>query len=290
MKKIAILGCENAHADKFLKFIQENKEFGDVEVMGVYSDDSDAAKKLNEKFGVPVLENYTDALNKVDGLIVTARHGDDHFKFAKPYIETGIPMFIDKPVTITEEDAAEMVDLCRQNNVRLCGGSCYRYNYAVADLKKDVKYSVGDKTLSGYVRGPFIRDNEYGKFYFYAQHLVETVCEIFGRFPLSVYAKENGEQIHVLWHYENYDCVSVFCNNSARVFAARMAEKATKSIDVNLTDEDFYAEFREFHNLLGGAEPTLTYEEFVSPVFIMNAIMRSLESGREEAVRNISAT
>ena len=78
MKRIAILGCENSHANAFLKFIREREEFSDVEVVGVYSDDRTAAEKLRESFGVPVLEDYADAVGRIDGLIVTARHGDNH--------------------------------------------------------------------------------------------------------------------------------------------------------------------------------------------------------------------
>ena len=92
MKRIAILGCENTHADAFLKCIKA--KFDDVSVVGVYSDDRAAAEKLNEKFGVPIMDNYADAVGKIDGLIITARHGDKHYLYSKPYIESGIPMFI----------------------------------------------------------------------------------------------------------------------------------------------------------------------------------------------------
>ena len=41
MKKIAILGCENSHANNFLKYIKENPEFSEIEVVGVYSDEKE---------------------------------------------------------------------------------------------------------------------------------------------------------------------------------------------------------------------------------------------------------
>ena len=46
MKKIAILGCENSHADAFLSCIRKKEEFADVEVVGVYSNDPAAAERL----------------------------------------------------------------------------------------------------------------------------------------------------------------------------------------------------------------------------------------------------
>ena len=95
MKKIAILGCENSHANTFLKFIKENKKFSDIEVIGVYSKDREASEKLRETFGVAILDDYTDAVGKIDGLVITARHGDDHYKYAKPYIFNFINYFSD---------------------------------------------------------------------------------------------------------------------------------------------------------------------------------------------------
>ena len=284
MKKIAILGCENSHADSFLKFIRNKEEFSDIEVVGVYSDDTAAAEKLRAQFNVPVMNDYADAVGQIDGLIITARHGDNHYKYAKPYIASGIPMFIDKPITVKEEEAVEFMRALRENGVRISGGSSLKQDTYVAKLREEALREENGKTIGGIVRAPYQSKNIYGGFYFYAQHLVEMVCEIFGRFPISVTAKQNGKQIHVLFHYEDYDCVGVFTDGIYVYYAARMAEKATTSHEIPNDAGWFYREFKEFYDLLGGEPQSITYEEFISPVFIMNAIERSLASGKEETV------
>ena len=284
MKKIAILGCENSHADSFLKFIRNKEEFSDIEVVGVYSDDTAAAEKLRAQFNVPVMNDYADAVGQIDGLIITARHGDNHYKYAKPYIASGIPMFIDKPITVKEEEAVEFMRALRENGVRISGGSSLKQDTYVAKLREEALREENGKTVGGIVRAPYQSKNIYGGFYFYAQHLVEMVCEIFGRFPISVTAKQNGKQIHVLFHYEDYDCVGVFTDGIYVYYAARMAEKATIGHEIPNDAGWFYREFKEFYDLLGGEPQSITYEEFISPVFIMNAIERALASGKEETV------
>lgn len=288
MKRIAILGCENSHADVFLKFIKEKEEFSDVEVVGVYSDETSTAEKLNEQFGAPVMNDYADAVGKIDGLIITARHGNNHYKYAKPYIDSGIPMFIDKPVTINEEEAIDFMRALMKKNVRISGGSSLKQDVFVRELKQDAENLVGGKTVGGYVRAPYQSENEYGGFYFYAQHLVEMVCEIFGRYPISVTAKQNGKQIHVLFHYEEYDCVGLFCDKNYLYYASRMAEGSAKSSVISVTNTCFYAEFKEFYDMLSSDTQTIKYEDFISPVFIMNAIERSLKNGKEEPVKKIT--
>ena len=285
MKRIAILGCENSHADAFLTFIKGKEEFRDVEVVGVYSDEPEAAEKLHDRFAVPVMKHYTDAVGRIDGLIVTARHGDSHYTFARPYISSGIPMFIDKPITIREEQAIAFMKELWEHGVRISGGSSLKQDEYVRRLKSEAVHEVGGKTLGGYVRAPYQRENSYGGFYFYAQHLVEMVCEIFGRFPRSVTARSNNSQIHVLFHYESYDCVGLFCNNSYHYYAARMAETTSKGFEIPSTNDWFYREFSEFYGILSGEVQAIGYDEFISPVMILNAIVRSLESGKEEPIR-----
>ena len=129
MKKIAILGCENSHAATFLDFIYNTDSYRDVEVVGVYSNEPAASKALNEKYGVKILENYTDAVGQIDGLVVTARHGDLHYEYAQPYIESGIPMFIDKPVTIKESEAIEFMKELKSRGIKVSGGSSLKHDF-----------------------------------------------------------------------------------------------------------------------------------------------------------------
>ena len=106
-------------------------------------------------------------------------------------------------------------------------------------------------------------------------------------FISSVEARKNGKQIHVLFHYESYDCVGLFCDENYVYFASRMAEKCQAAFSIPSSKEWYYKEFKEFYGILSGGKQEISYEEFISPVFIINAILRSLESGKEEFVRSI---
>ena len=286
MKKIAILGCENSHASNFLDFIYNTDKYRDVEVVGVYSNEPDTAKALNEKFGVKVLENYTDAIGQIDGLVITARHGDLHYEYAKPYLESGIPMFIDKPLTIKESDAVEFMNELKARGIKVSGGSSLKHDIGVKTLKSERENLVDGETLGGFVRAPLNADNIYGGFYFYAPHLVEVVSEIFGRYPVSVKAERQGKVTNVKFNYENYTANGVFVDDNYVYYACRMADKSVKGMNLESTKENnwFESEFDEFYSLLGGAESPVSYEDLFSSVFVMNAIDRSLASGKEEKV------
>lgn len=289
MKKIVILGCENSHADQFLNFIKKKPEFSDVEVVGIYSDESAPAERLAKIFNLNVMESYDAAVGQVDGVIVTARHGDNHLKYALPYIDSGVPMFIDKPITIKEDEAVQMARLLKSAGVRVSGGSSLAKEAFVCKLAEDAASETDGKTLGGFVRAPMNSDAKYGGFYFYAQHLTEMVMKIFGRYPKSVSAKKHAEGISVTFHYDSYDINGLFVYDNYLYYAARFAEKSNLGADISLSGNScFYDEFMEFYKLLSGEEQSLSYEDFIAPVFVMNAIDRAMESGREETVARFS--
>ena len=289
MKRIAILGCENSHAGSFLGTIKAHEEFSDIEVVGVYSDEKEPCEKLHEKFGVPILENYTDAIGKIDGLMVTARNGANHLKYLKPYLDSGVPMYIDKPITNTEEDAVELIHELEKRGIRYTGGSCLRHDAFVKSLRDDRIAGVDGDTIGGFVRAPLDPNSPYGGFFFYAPHMVESTLEIFGKYPKSVKAYENGKKITVIFRYEDYDVTGLFVADNSYYFAERHAERGFRSSKLasGAGNDWIYSEFSEYYELLNGGEREGTPEDFIASVFVMNAIKRSIDSGKEEAVNQI---
>lgn len=286
MKKIVILGCENSHADTFLDFIKNDPKYSDVEVVGVHSEDEGAADKLKEKFGVKVLSSYDEAVGKVDGVIITARRGGDHYRFAKPYIASGVPMFIDKPVTISEAEAIEMVKDFEKNGVRMTGGSSCVHVDFVRELKRDRETDFGGKTLGGFVRCPVSLNNDYGGFYFYCEHLIGITSTIFGFYPESVKAFENDGKITVVFRYKDYDVTGLFVDGNYIYYAMRCSVDGVQGSEFPITGESpcFRAEFDEFYDLLNGGKQKKSYSDFIAPVFVMNAVKRSMDGGKEEKV------
>ena len=283
MKKIVILGCENSHANSFLNFIRDNPKYSDVEVLGVYSDDAPAAQKLADEYGVKIMSAYDEAVGQVDGVIVTARHGDNHYKYAKPYIASGVPMFIDKPVTISEEEAIQMMQEFRTAGIRVTGGSSVIHESFVQTLKKEREENVDGKTLGGLVRCPISMKNAYGDFFFYSEHLVGVMSEIFGFYPKSVQAFQNGGNITVVFRYADYDIVGLYTEGYYSYYAERSSENSVHG-EVFPLSICFATEFDEYYSLLCGGEQKKSYEDFIAPVFVLNAIQRSLDSGKEETV------
>lgn len=288
MYKIAILGCENSHANAFLDAVINKKIVEDVEFAGVYSDDTEAAQKLHDEFGVYAAQSYDEFVGKVDGIIITARHGDNHYKYAKPYIESGIPMFIDKPITCSEEDAKEFMEALKNHNIPVSGGSVCALSDYVQELKKAVAEQKYGEILGGFLRAPMNTDNPYGGFYFYTQHLVQVTMEIFGFYPNSVRAVRNGDVCSCLVRYDDYDVNLSFVEMDDKYYAGINCKEAYVG-DLYSLDGLFEREFMEYYKVLTTRQQKASYEDFFAPVYVINAIARALESGCEEMVNRWDA-
>lgn len=285
MYKVAILGCENSHAADFLRVIRD-ENIQDVQVVGVYSCFPGAGEKLRDEFGVIVAESYDAFVGQIDGLIITARHGDNHYKYAKPYLDSGIPMFIDKPVTITESEAREFMQELKSKEIPISGGSTLKHASYIRELKMLVQAGEKGRVCGGFLRAPMDINSEHGGFYFYAQHLVQMVCELFGYDPRAVRACRNGDQVTCTIRYDNFDVSGVYLEHSYVYYAAVNFERHMEGSVFDLNGAAS-REFHDFYHILQGKPQTQSYEDFFAPVFIMNALERAMLSGNEETVNRV---
>ena len=281
MYKIAFLGCENSHVKSFLKLIKQ--DYSDIEVLGVYSEFPGEAEKLCEEFGVPVMASSDALVGQLDGLVINARHGGKHYPLAKAYLNDKIPMFIDKPITASEEDARAFAAELSQKGIRACGGSLLRHPQDIQELKELVNSGEKGQALGGFFRAPILLESEHGGFSFYGQHLVQMVGEVFGYQPKSVRACRTGGEVSCLIRYDSFDVSAVYLDDSNVFYAAVNFPKETVGGGVR-TAGAVNREFKEFYDLLVGGKMQQSYEELFAPVFIMNAIERAMESGQEELV------
>ena len=282
MFKVAILGCENSHANTFIRLVTEDKAVDDVEFVGVFSEEANAMQKIHDQYGIPTADSYDAFVGKIDGLIITARDGKNHYKYAKPYIESGIPMFIDKPITNKSDEAVEFMSELKAHGVRVCGGSSLIHASYIKELADIVK-NDRDAIVGGHMYAPVQLVNKYGGFPFYSQHLIQMILTVFGNDVKSLHAFKTESAINCVFHYEKFNVSADFVDNRYEYFASVSKKDSVIGSTFNL-DGAFLAEFMEFHELLHGAPSPVTYGEFIIPVFIINAIERAIVSGEEEQI------
>ncbi len=281
--KIAMLGVENSHADEFGKLIVGKPEkYGDIEVVGVYSEDEEATKRLIDNgYATYAAKTPDEFLGKVDAVIVVARHGDNHYKYAMPYVKAGIPCFIDKPFCANLDNAKELAETAKANGALLCGGSCVKF---FDEIKHLTRLAKQNRVVGGMVATPINIDNPYGGFWFYTQHLVEMMTTIFGRNVKSVIANcpdEKLRRVTVIFNYGDFDVCGIY-SPSNKFYANVMFENST--LEQGYCDNVLYTFEREldmFVNMVKNGVMLESYDELVYPVKVLDAIKRSYTEKKE---------
>lgn len=280
MKKIAIIGIESTHAQAYLKYIKEDERFCNMEIAGIYSDEGDVAETFAQKYGVRNMENYFDVAGQVDGAIICSRRGSTHYKYALPYIRGGAVMLIDKPTTQSVEDATALANELERVSAKVTGGSILLHDPIVKQLK--VVARENQSLLGGLVKAPIFTNSKYEGFFFYAQHLVDIVCAVFGYDPINVSAQKDGDEIKVTFDYGVLSCTGIYKERSDVFYAELSTVNGTLGgrIAENGLNTLLWESFDEFCALLTDGKNPKPHSELIAPVFIMNKIISSLNDAR----------
>ena len=281
MYKIAMIGVENSHAQGFATMLKNDPEkYGDFEIVGVFSYDGKVADKMVEDGLAPFAANCPDYfLGKVDAVINTARHGDNHYEYSMPYIEAGVPMFIDKPFSVNPQNAKKMIETAREHGAILRGGSSLKFSADIMEFKKNLSEGKYGKLLSASMSAPIFMDSFYANFHFYAAHLAEMLLIAFDLSD-SVHAFAHDEAVVAVAHYKDFD-VSLHYGGYYYSYTAFCENKCFHK-ELGNEEKREQLELDEFCNMIRTGVQPEPYEKLTASVSLMDAIYLSFRTGGTE--------
>jgi 6-phosphofructokinase len=157
----------------------------------------------------------------------------------------------------------------------------------VEEMNKIVQSQEIGKCIGGSVIVPLCYKEEYGGFYFYAQHLVEIMTTIFGEKVTEVFATKTDLAVNVIAKYSDFNVTLNFLQHTYSYGIVLFGEKEFKVSPITFTSEIFSEELKDTLDLLKGGEMKKSYGSFINPVFIMSAILKSIESGKWEKIEKV---
>ncbi len=124
--KVAVLGTGSL-GQNHVRIYSELAAAGQVEFTGIYDTQADTARKIAAKHHAHIFGSVAEAAAASDALnIVTPT--TTHFELAKTLLAQGKHVLVEKPMTDNTAQAAELVQLARQNNCVLQVGHVERFN------------------------------------------------------------------------------------------------------------------------------------------------------------------
>ena len=220
-----------------------------------------------------VYDRPEEMIGNVDAVIVATDDGNEHVERCRPFVEAGIPMFIDKPLVNTEEDLQTFLRW-REAGAHFISSSCMRYS-------KDQEAYYGNHYELGQIK--YICSPMAKKYETYGIHALERMYPLLGEGFLSV--RNTGTAEKAVVHIKHKSGCDVHIVQGYDMATMGMMVLGTHQAKLFDGGDSYYAFKKQLdvfvHWLRTGEEP-FPFEETVELMKLVIGGLRSREEGGRE--------
>jgi len=186
----------------------------DASVTHIWAKNREDAEAVAETTHIEtVIDEPTDAIGEVDAIIIPTDDGDNHAARVAPLIESGLPIFVDKPLTTDVDDLGQFVEW-HNSGVPLASSSAIRYAPAVEDMMVHAESAGELRWVTNCTHKTWER---------YGIHALEPVARLLGPgFECVSCTTDGGMEVYTISHKSGvtvtiaveYDLRGSFCSLS----------------------------------------------------------------------------
>lgn len=186
--RVGIVGTDTSHVIQFTRILNNSSDpehVAGARIVAAYksgSADIEAsrsrvegyAKQLAETWGVEMVPDIATLCSKVDAVVLESGDGRVHVAQVKPVFAAHKPVFIDKPLAATLEDAREIDRLAKASGTPWFSSSGLRFGEIATKMK--VADAIGAEVWGP---GPF-ESHHYLELSWYSIHAIEILYTLLG--------------------------------------------------------------------------------------------------------------
>jgi predicted dehydrogenase len=282
--RIGVIGAENSHTIAMGKLFNIDKKFPGIEIIYVWGETEEFAVKAMKEGNIPeMVTDPIDMLGKIDALVVDHRHPRYHLEAATPFVEAGIPTFIDKPFCYRVSEGKEFLAMAKEIGTPVTSFSSI--------LQSDATFDINEQLESmpeiGHIvsMGPADIESVYGGIFFYGVHLVEPALYWFGENVKMAKVSRNGKNATASLGYEDGKLITLIFNEFYYGWDTYVeTREGIRKLESRVSESDpprHYADMVEMFRT--GKEPR-SHQSILAGVAVLEALEKSVVSGDWEEV------
>ncbi|HHT9104432.1 MAG TPA: Gfo/Idh/MocA family protein [Candidatus Wujingus californicus] len=247
--KVAVVGV--GHLGK--EHARVYAEMPGVELLGVVDIQRKQAEKVAQQYNTGYFLNYKDITDKVQAVSI-AVPTKSHYAIAKDFLQHGVHVMIEKPMTGTVLEARELIDISKSKGLVLQAGYIERFNPAIAAIKR---LSVNPKFIECHRLSPFtFRSADIGVVLDLMIHDIDILLYITN----SKVKKFDAVGVNVISDKEDIANVRVQFQNGcvANVTASRVSITPMRKIRLFSEDSYISIDYQKKDALIYKKSPELT--------------------------------
>ncbi len=257
----------------------ETLRIPDAKVTHIWTQDREMSERVAKASLIDnVVENMDDLIGKVDAVILARDDGENHLKMARPFIEEGIPVFIDKPLTDNYADLKEFAKYYKTGKL-IMSCSSVRYSDGIVEIKENKDCG---RIIHACAASPKLWRT-------YGIHAVEAVCAVMGYDIESVRnAGSEGAEVVIMKYPDNRSAVVETFKNIKQGGQIYFGEKKAAAPRPTGAFQQFKLMLESFKIMLDTGKQPFDWKETVDTAKVIIAGRISLaEGGREVSLKEL---
>jgi predicted dehydrogenase len=242
-----------------------------AKITHIWTDDPEDARKVSAASLIPnIVDKAEDVIGEVDAVIIGTDKGWEHVERTRPFIEAGLPVFVDKPLCDNVADLRTFIEWVK-------GGAMIMSSSSLRYMKEYMPYQISTNEL-GELR--YINMTMNKSWERYGIHALEPVFTITGPGYVSVQNTGgiNNNILHLV-HKRGIDVNLALIYDSAASPMKIVGTKDSVTIPIKDSYYSFHKQLDTFVEYLESGVRPYPFEETVELMEIIIAGIRSREEG-----------
>lgn len=236
------------------------------------------ARIASEELGVRLVERPEEMLGQIDAVLIESVDGTVHLERARPFLEAGVPTFIDKPFACSLADARELARLAAAKETPLFSSSSLRYAPEVVSLAERRRETGAILGLEVYTPGSTNARNP--DLFNYGVHGVEPLYALMGRGceVVSCLSEEGADVAVGRWRDGRLASVRAIRAGASGFGLTAFCERSIETMPIGT--RFIYRELlRQIVAMFETGRAPVPIEESLEIVAFMEAALRSAQNG-----------
>ncbi len=244
-----------------------------AEVTHIWTQERKLSESIARSSGISfICSTIKEMAGSVDAVFLSRDDPENHVAMAKPFIESGIPVFIDKPLAITREDLGWFAKKYHEGAL-IMSGSSMRYSCELRSVKQELASLGKIELVTAAGKKDWIK---------YGVHMIEAVASLLDD-PKPVSVKNAGkvdkESVYIEYDNGLTAIINVFMNISSTFQVSVYGQNGWKLIDIKNSYSMFRENILEFLRSVQEGRSRLSFEKTENIVLTLIAGNESLERG-----------
>ncbi len=284
--KIGAIGAENSHTIAIAKLINVDEKIAGCSVDYVWGETDAFARKAARAGRIPnIVKTPRQMLGKVDAVFVDHRHPKYHLPAVWPFVEAGVPAFVDKPFCYRASEGKRFLQMARRRGTPVTSYSVLPFYDSFGRFTK--KLAGLGTIVSASSFGPCDLRSKWGGVFFYGIHQVDAMLHAFGYDVKSVLVAKNGPNNATgqLFYRSGLVATMALIKEGCPGFGiGAVGTDGALHVPIQGGKSPYLNGTRTFTTMFKtGVEP-MTHEQMLRPVQVLEAMQRSVTSGKIEKV------